>query len=74
MTGRVSLPKLLSDWKKGDWQANISLKKNQHQVKKKKERTTFIGHQTFINNQVFDPNNIRPQKLYSIRVCCFYNQ
>ncbi len=30
MTGRVSLPKLLSDWKKGDWQANISLKKNQH--------------------------------------------
>lgn len=27
MTGRVSLPKLLSDWKKGDWQANISLKK-----------------------------------------------
>lgn len=30
MTGRVSLPKLLSDWKKGDWQANISLKKIQH--------------------------------------------
>lgn len=30
MTGRVSLPKLLSDWKKGDWQANISFKKNHH--------------------------------------------
>ena len=58
MTGRVSLPKLLSDWKKGDWQANISLKKPA--LGEKKKRTTFIGHQTFINNQVFDPNNIRP--------------
>lgn len=38
MTGRVSLPKLLSDWKKGDWQANTSLKKKPALGEKKKKR------------------------------------
>lgn len=45
MTGRVSLPKLLSDWKKGDGRQTLLLKKHALGEKKKRElHSSVIRH------------------------------